>query len=338
MRPITSLRHRLHLRLYRRMLQARAWIKGRSLRAVVDRTKDLAEGPILLSTVRNECVRLEWFLDHYRRLGVVHFLIVDNGSTDGTLELLRGAEDVSVWQTNASYKGARYGVDWLNHLLQRHGVGRWVLVADPDELLGYPYCDTRGLPALTGWLEDQGSESFPPLLLDMYGKGPISETRYVSGTDPVAAAPWFDSNNHYVVRDGYYRNLWIQGGPRMRAFFATDPKAAPALNKIPLVKWQKGFVFKTGAHDLLPRRLNETYAQNGGSLTSGVLLHTKFLDILPHKVEEEMKRRQHYSDSSEYESYAERGGDLSLWTPQSLKYRDWRQLCELGLMAKGGWL
>ena len=124
----------------------------------------------------------------------------------------------------------------------------------------------------------------------------------------------------------------------MRAFFADKPKAAPALNKIPLVRWRKGFVYKTGAHDLLPRRLNETYATGGGSLTSGVLLHPKFLDVLPDKVAEEMDRRQHYSNSQEYESYAEGGKDLNLWTSQSVRYRDWRQLCDLGLMGQGTWL
>ena len=338
MRPIRFLRHRLHLRLYRRWLQARALLRRRDLRCVADRTQAMGEGPVLFSTVRNEAVRLPYFLDHYRRLGVTHFLIVDNGSTDGTSALLEDQSDVSLWRTEASYKRARYGVDWLNHLLARHGVGRWVLVVDPDELLVYPHCDTRGLPALTRWLEDQGSESMAALLLDMYGEGEIGATRYGTGEDPIAAAPWFDAGNYYVTRDGFYRNLWIQGGPRMRAFFQDRPKAAPALNKIPLVRWRRGYVYKTGAHDLLPRKLNETYAQNGGALTSGVLLHPKFLDVLPGKVSEEMQRRQHYSDSQEYASYAAQGAGLSLWTPRSTRYQGWRQLCDLNLMARGGWL
>lgn len=340
MRLRRTLRNRLRLRLERRRLQLAAWRKRRELEPVADRTAALRTGragPILVSVVRNEAVRLPWFLDWYRRLGVVHFLVVDNGSEDGTGELLAAQPDVSVWRTGASYKVARYGVDWVNALLARHGAGRWVLVADPDEILVYPYCDTRRLPALIRWLEANGRDSFGTLLLDLYGDRPVAETPYAAGEDPVAAAPWFDANNYFVERHGRYHNLWIQGGPRMCAYFADRPEAAPALNKVPLVRWRPGQVFRTSTHTLLPRRLNTVYAREGGAWTSGVLLHTKFLDVLTDKVREEMLRREHYDDSSEYRAYAARG-DIGLWTPESVRYEGWEQLCELGLMARGGWV
>ncbi|MEM7744322.1 MAG: glycosyltransferase family 2 protein [Pseudomonadota bacterium] len=328
---------RVRLRLKRRSLQIRALVKGAGLRPLADRTAAMPDGPILFSTVRNERPRLSWFLRHYRELGIVHFLFVDNGSTDGTVEMLRSSPDVSVWEARGSYKGSRYGVDWLNHLLARYGPGRWIVVADPDELLVYPHHDTRKLPALCRWLEDQGRESFGVLLLDMYGRGSVATTRVGEDTNPTDVACWFDANNYYVSRDPHYKNLWIQGGPRLRVFFADRPFWSPALNKIPLVRWQKGFVYKGGAHDLLPRRLNVTYARDGGSLTSGVLLHPKFLDVLVLKVEEELRRHEHYAASREYASYAAQGLEVSLWTEQSTRYRDWLQLCELGLMARGGW-
>ena len=338
MTPIQVIRTRVSLRLTRRWLQLRALRKSRELTAVRDRTDTMPPGPVLFSTMRNEAVRLPHFLDYYRRLGVVHFVIVDNASTDGTADYLREQPDVSLWTTAASYKAARFGVDWLNALLARHGPSRWVLVADPDEFLVYPHCDTRPLPALTRWLENCGAESFGTLLLDLYGDGTVADTICRAGEDPVAAAPWFDAANYVVTRDGHYQNLWIQGGPRLRVFFADAPQAAPALNKIPLVRWRRGFVYKNGAHDLLPRRLNRTYARGGGSVTSGVLLHAKFMDVLTDKVAEEMDRRQHYADSAEYASYARQGGSVRLWTEYSERYRDWRQLCDLGLMARGGWL
>jgi len=338
MRPIRTLRSRLSLRLERRRLQGRALVKSRALHPLADRTGAMPPGPVLAATMRNEAVRLPYFLDYYRRLGIVHFLLIDNGSDDGTAEFLAPLPDVSLWQTHASYKGARFGVDWLNWLLTRHASGRWVLVADPDEFLVYPHCDTRRLPALIRWLESTGAESFGTLLLDMYGDCPVAATPLRVGEDPIAAAPWFDAGNYYVTRDGHYQNLWVQGGPRMRVFFADRPEAAPALNKIPLVKWRKGMVYKAGAHDLLPRRLNRVYARNGGSRTSGVLLHAKFMDVLVPKVAEEMTRRQHYADSAEYASYAGKGAGVTLWTPHSTRYEGWRQLCDLGLMAYGGWL
>lgn len=329
---------RLRLRLERRRLQLRAWTQGRDLRAVRDRTGAMPPGPILVTTLRNEGVRLPWFLDYYRRLGVVHFLVIDNGSTDDGPALLAAADDVSVWRTEASYRDARFGVDWVNALLARHARGRWVLAVDPDEFLVYPHHDTRGLGALTAHLQRQGFESFGAQLLDLYSDRPIRETPYRTGEDPIAAAPWFDAYGYTAQRSGKYHNLWIQGGPRMRAFFAETPQVAPSLNKIPLVHWGPGMVWRNSTHDLLPRRLNRVYGQRGGARCSGVLLHTKFLDVMGAKVAEELARGEHYADSLEYLGYARLGDAACLWTPQSTRLTGWRQLCELGLMAQGEWL
>lgn len=327
---------RLSLRLERRRLQLRAAVEGWHLRPV--KLRPIPPGPILVSCLRNEGVRLPFWLEHYRRLGVAHFLMIDNGSEDGGDAFLAAEPDVSLWHAPGSYARARYGVDWVNALLARHGAGRWVLSVDPDELLVYPNHDRRDLGALTRWLEGQGREALGCLLLDLYGRGPVAETAYTAGADPVAAAPWFDAGNYVATRDPRYDNLWIQGGPRMRAFFADRPRLAPALNKIPLVRWRPGFVYRNGAHDLLPRRLNRVYGRDGRARLSGVLLHTKFLATLGPKVAEELARRQHYAGSREYLSYARAGDRVTLWTPQSIRYADWRQLVDCGLMSDGGWL
>lgn len=326
------------LRLERRWCQLRAARRASELSPVADRTSGMPDGPVLVSCLRDEAVRLPFFLEHYRRLGIVHFLMIDNASSDGTGALLEAEPDVSLWRTEASYKASRFGVDWVNGLLARHGPGRWIVCADADEFLIYPHHQTRRLPALTRWLDAQEQPALGTLLLDIYGKGTIAETPLRVGEDPVEAAPWFDAHNYVLQRHNRYHNLWIQGGPRLRVFFAERPKLAPALNKIPLVRWRKGQVFLTSTHNLLPRRLNRVYDHRGGSLTSGVLLHAKFLDVLAGKVAEELNRREHYAESLEYQAYGADAGDTRLWTPQSTRYRGWRQLCDLGLMSTGGWL
>ena len=71
---------------------------------------------LLFSTIRNEEIRLPFFLKYYRNLGIIHFILVDNHSSDGSLALLKGQPDVSIWQTEHSYKKSHFGVDWLNCL------------------------------------------------------------------------------------------------------------------------------------------------------------------------------------------------------------------------------
>ncbi|MEM7547128.1 MAG: glycosyltransferase family 2 protein [Pseudomonadota bacterium] len=300
----------------------------------------ITKGDILLfATIRNEASRLPFFLEYYRARGVNHFLIVDNGSDDGSVELLERMADVSLWTTTGSYRRANFGVHWINALAHRYANGHWMLCVDPDEYLVYPHCDTRDIRTLTEHLEGQGRRSLGTLLLDLYGKGPIAKTYCAPDENPIEVAPWFDTANYFIRRNDRYRNLWIQGGPRLRAFFADRPMHAPALNKIPLVHWRRGDCYVSSTHALLPRQLNVTYDEAMGERLTGVLLHAKVLAALAPKVHEEMERAEHFAGGREYQAYAARidAGD-TLWSPFSAEYRDWRQLVALGLMSRGGWL
>ena len=317
----------------------RARRKARDLTPLVDRTAALGpKSQLLVATLRNERARLPYFLKYYRDMGVDHFLFVDNGSDDGSGAYLAAQPDTSVWTTTASYKAARFGVDWVNALLRRHAQGRWALVVDVDEFFLYPFCDTRPLRALTDWLDDAGLRSFGTMILDMYPKGPVADQPCLEGRNPFEIAHWFDSGNYAISRNPQFRNLWIQGGPRARAFFAETPRAAPALNKVPLVKWESGFAYVSSTHMILPRGLNLVYDTLGGEKASGCLLHAKFLSTLVEKSAEERERGQHYAGGREYAAYADALEDRTdLWNKWSERFINWRQLEIMGLMSKGNW-
>jgi len=328
------------LRWRRRRLLARAVARRRQLRAVADRTASIASGAILcFATMRNEMPRLPHFLDHHRRLGVDHFLIVDNDSGDGTRAHLAAQQDVSLWTAAHSYKRARFGMDWLTWLMMRHGHGHWCLTLDADECLIYPYHETRPLPALCDWLERQGRASMGALMLDMYPKGRLSAAPHAPGDDPFRALCWFDAGNYGMRRKHDLQNLWIQGGPRARLFFASEPRRAPTMGKMPLVKWHWRYAYVSSTHSLLPRRLNHVYATDGGELTSGVLLHSKFLASVVDRSTEEKHRQEHFANSALYEGYYDAlAADPDLWCARSTRLTGWRQLEALGLMSRGGWI
>jgi hypothetical protein len=325
-------------------VQRRRWLiravrKRRELKSVANRTRQIRRNDMMLfCTARNERVRLPYFLEYYRDLGVQHFLFVDNDSDDGTAAYLADQPDCSVWHTAKGYKRARFGMDWINWLLMRYGHGHWTLTVDPDEFFVYPFCDTRPIQALTDWLDASSIKSFAAMLLDMYPKGRIDAEPYIEGQNPLEIASWFDSGNYLIQKNARFGNLWIQGGPRMRVFFPEDPAKAPALNKIPLVKWDRRYAFVSSTHMLLPRGLNQVYDEWGGEKASGLLLHTKFLDTFSAKAKEELERKQHYAASVEYRAYADlMRDDPELWCKWSEKYINWRQLEILGLMSKGNW-
>jgi hypothetical protein len=207
------------LRLRRKRLLIRAFRKSKELRRVKTHAVGAAPpGVLLFATVRNEAPRLPYFLDYYRRLGIVRFHFVENGSGDGTLEYLIDQPDVALWSTTNSYRQSRFGTDWINCLLRRHAVDRWALTVDADEFFFYPHADTRPIGALTDWLDAIGLRSFGAMLLDMYpdDRAPVAPGR--PGEDPFRTACWFDPANYMLSRNPDFGNLWIQGGPRARLF------------------------------------------------------------------------------------------------------------------------
>lgn len=207
---LDKLWRRIRLRTHRQWLLARAIRRRRQLKSVKDRTAQIGKKDILaFVTLRNEKARLPYFLRYYRRLGVRHFLIVDNNSNDGSREYLAQQKDVSLWRTGASYKSSRFGMDWLNWLLFRYGSNHWCLTVDPDEFLVYPHCDSRPLNALTDWLDSSSIRSFSAMLLDMYPKGSIEDQTYQQGQNPFEIARWFDPANYTIRKNKIYGNLWI---------------------------------------------------------------------------------------------------------------------------------
>lgn len=340
MEPVAELWLKYKLRWKRRRLLFRAWRKRHQIKPLTNRTAQIQPKDILVTcTVRNEAIRLPFFLAHYRSLGVNHFLFVDNNSSDGTAEYLAMQPDVSVWTTQSSYKLSRFGMDWLTWLQLRYAHGHWCLTVDADEILIYPFHDTRPLPALTDWLDAARVRSFGALMLDMYPKGPLDAHGYSVGTDPFDTLKWFDGGNYVIQKQPVLQRLWIQGGVRARLFFADNPTRAPTLGKVPLVKWNRRYAYVSSAHSLLPRDLNRVYDETGGEFASGVLLHSKFLGVVVAKSAEEKQRQEHFANSAMYEAYYDSlMQSPDLWCQQSSRFLGWRQLEAMGLMSKGQWL
>ena len=67
------------------------------------RALDAAE-LLVVAVARNERTLLPHFLDHYRKLGVQHFVLVDNLSDDGTREYLLLQPDVVLYSADTEYR------------------------------------------------------------------------------------------------------------------------------------------------------------------------------------------------------------------------------------------
>lgn len=315
----------------------RAYIFGRRLETIQSNVSSINKKDILLfSTMKNEGHRLEYFLDYYRKLGVNHFFIVDNGSTDNTSAFLLSQPDVSFYYTEDSYKDSNFGMHWLNYLLFKYGCGHWCFTCDPDEFFVYPHMETRDLRDLTQYMESIEQDSFFTLMLDMYSDKAVADTFYEQGSDPLTICQYFDGHGYSKEYNHNYRNLFVQGGVRRRVFSKEKPGHAPALNKVPLVKWKWNYAYISSMHMMLPRRLNRCIDDR---MVTGALLHFKFISQLDEKVKQEMVAKQHYNDSAEYKQYGAVIDKKDILYNQnvSVAFKDWRDLAKRGLINLGGW-
>ena len=165
----------------------------------------------------------------------------------------------------------------------------------------------------------------------------VNAQSYTAGQNPLELLEWFDQGNYRIQLQSHLKNQWIQGGVRARAFFFETPQRAPTMNKTPLVRWHRRYAYLNSTHAVLPRRLNKVYGDV--EQLCGLLLHTKFLDTIVDKSQEEQIRKEHFNNSATYDDYYDaliQAPDL--WCERSTRYISWRQLEKLGLMSRGNWL
>lgn len=278
---------------------------------------------IVFACIRNESLRLPYFLEYHRSIGADRFVFVDNSSTDSTVDYLLSQSDVHVYYTEESYAKSKCGVNWLNALLNRHGTGHWTLTLDADELFIYPKCEEVSLGQLTDFLDQSDSQGLVTFLLDMYSDIPIKKTEYRVGEPFQNVCPFFDFNTYHEQENG----LPLRGGPRHRLFWEGRYriKPSPVLKKIPLVKWRDELSFEASTHVIRNLRL---------SPITGVLQHYKFFSDFYTYAEQEITRKEHWDAAAQYESYwnvLSSNPDLCAFHKESKKYRNSAQLVDLDL-------
>lgn len=278
---------------------------------------------------RDERPRLPYFLAYYRRLGVDRFFVIDNGSTDGSVEWLLGQPDVHVWHSELSFKRANFGSSWFELLLRRHGVGHWCLTLDADEFLLFEGAPERTLRQFCRDLDRRGKRVATGILLDLYSDRPVHETVYREGDDPLSLCRYFDRDYPATVYEqgGPYRNQdIIFGGVRQRVFPAEHDYL---LSKSVLLRYQPDVVLNPGQH------LTNIQAQYHAR-EEICLLHFKFFASFEHYARQEAERQVHAMGAEQYRAYTRKLDEeqsLVLYDPaHSVRFEGTAQLRALGLL------
>jgi hypothetical protein len=257
--------------------------------------KKFTDGVMVLSIIKDDMLRLPWFLEYYRNLGVRKFLFIDNGSRDGTPEFLLKQDDVMLFHGNEeNFTSSRCGREWINSLVLKYALHKWVLVVDVDELICWPYYQREGLSGLTKRAERLGLKKVFTPMIDAYSEKATSEMdEYIPGDPFGEACRWIDPVD--MIKAIWLKDtrLVIYSGPRAR--FHTHPNTQPPI----MTKQTLYYVEKDGYKHRGPH-FDTTLAP---SPLVAPLLHYKFLPDFSAKLDNLLKKGDSWVAAQEYKNY-----------------------------------
>ncbi len=280
--------------------------------------------PVVISVFRNEADILDRFIEHYRDLGIRNFILIDNDSTDNSVEICKAKSrnDIAIFWTPDVYRDAKSGIDWSNAVLDH--LGRfgtpWVLVVDSDEFLVLPDREQQDLVAACDALDQRHFEALCTPMIDLHSKSDISEL----GKTNLDETKFFDRSGYEVSGAANFPHFQLYGGPRSR----TVGSRQFSLKKVALFKLVRGVRLKIGAH-ALTERLNL-------APSTAALLHYKLSASLIEKVKREAieNRRTQTEHYRRYEELIET--DFSFFDEhRSTEYCSPSDLIDAGLIWDG---
>ncbi len=251
---------------------------------------------VVLCLLRNGGPFVEAFVEHYFSLGAKHLVFLDNGSEDGTIEILKSYENVTVLRSQLFYK--KYQIMFKKYLIERFGRGRWSLYVDVDELFDYPCSDVVGLDSFLGYLNGEGYTAMVAYMLDMFSEKPLSEE---DDPVPLKESHRFCDVSNVMAHD--YRDVGdlgnvvsneeieiLQGGVQGKLF-----GICPILIKHPLIFLDD---------EIKPMDLSDHWVGNARVAdVTGVLFHYKLSSSLFTAVRREIEEQRYVNRRGKYEKY-----------------------------------
>lgn len=286
---------------------------------------------IVVAPVYNGERYIRSFVAHHTDLGVRHIVLLDNGSSDRTVELAAAYSNVTVLQSRLPYKV--YKNLFREYLLRRFGRAGWCLLLDVDELFDYPRSNEVSLRSLLRYLNRHGYNAVVGYMLDMFSDQPL-RVRPGSDDDNLRKLyPYYDLANlkrapyTYLYKDANrISNEAIQiywGGIRDTIFGTYD-----WITKHPLVRVGDGRIFQGSlSHDV--------YGASVADI-SCVLYHYKFLDSFRRQAERAVELGNYAGNSRYYREYLrvlKEQPDLVVHRPTSQRLRSVDELVDQGFLA-----
>tara|TARA_Y100000385_G_C13085526_1_gene636220 strand:- start:941 stop:1906 length:966 start_codon:yes stop_codon:yes gene_type:complete len=277
---------------------------------------------ICLSILYNEEDFIDFFIDYYSKMGVTHFIFIDNNSEDNSQKRLKYlSEDfnIRILFTQESYKQTISGSKWINEILKEFK-DKWIFIADLDEYVLFR--DNKTLLDLKNSMEASGTNVAQFTLIDFYPIGK-KEGIYDFGIDPFVNSKFYDKaidNNDYFLDKTKDGSLVIKGGFRHRLSEKKKAKGNTyCLNKRSFFKFNFGDTHKIsgGTHWIHPYEFVRWNTFKKWEKYSNIIKYDPEMNIIAHFkfakrdfvsfVQNRVKRNQDFNNSKEYKGYLNKG-------------------------------
>ncbi len=289
----------------------------------------LASGEIgLICVLRNEAARLPLFFEHYKRLGVSRFFMIDNNSDDGSRDLLLAEPSADIFHAHALFTEGQGGVFWAHAIARRYGEGNWLIRPDADELFVYDGMEQHDLEAFSQWLERHGMDRVYAPMIDLYPSAALGRSSQTI-KELIETDSWFDN-------DGYSLERWPQGwrltgGPRHRLFHQDDSHRS--------LMWKYPF-FQMRPDTIV---YNEHWLWPHDQVTNGALgavVHLKLMHDFIERSERYEREGQYWNNSNAYRVINRRlkeKPETVVFYDGSKRYRGPKSLIRHGMLMPVDW-
>lgn len=278
------------------------------------------DGPIVVCAVKDDLTRIREFMKHYRKLGVEKFIMIDNGSCDGTEEFLAEQDDVLLYKTEEKYN-SRKKTAWVNLAIAINGIEQWYLIVDSDEFFAYPEMEKISITDYAKDLKDKGMLQVKTFMLDMYPEGRLCDESKDS-EHFIEDYCYFDKDSDFYW---YVQESGIAGGGLHARLFGLDKDPR---TKISMIYYGKKRLV-VGSHHMFP--LEEDIETPIG----GVVKHYKFLPNDGSKIDKIVSDGNYANGSRMYKKYQnvlKNDGGVSAFYDGSVKWDDKDAFDSLGFV------
>ncbi|MEM6342862.1 MAG: glycosyltransferase family 2 protein [Bacteroidota bacterium] len=245
--------------------------------------------------VKNGENHMNAFVEYHLQKGIKHIILVDNGSTDSTIELAQRFDEVSVYTTDLSYR--KYEHFLRRYMEDVYGKESWFITLDIDERFDYPNSSEVSLKQFINYLDQNKQTAVVSYMLDLFSIEEISKWPY-DGFDIEEKCIWYKNDDVEVFDHPLYRNISISdnnikrymGGIRKTVF-----NVLPDITKVPLKNTRLGAKVK----------INSAHYAEGCKIAdvSGLLLHYKFDSVFRERHSDVLLDVEKYNYSNEYLAY-----------------------------------